>query len=140
MSLDVSHDAWSGGYSAFGRFREWLAHQVGIPLLAMDGFGGSFTMTQGIGFNVTRSATCRAIPWDILKPDPLHVLLNHSDCDGEISVHDLPGLEERLREVGAAAWRDGIADVEHREHVQECLRFAEGCRRAIEAGEPLDFH
>ena len=38
MGLDTTHDAWSGPYTAFDRWRRWVAKQEGIPLDLMEGF------------------------------------------------------------------------------------------------------
>ena len=39
------------------------------------------------------------LKWDSLKPDPIHVLINHSDCDGEISWEVCEPLAKRLKEL-----------------------------------------
>ena len=77
MGLDTSHDCWHGAYSAFARWRKRIAAAVGINLDSMEGFGGSRSWSE----------------WAL---DPIAVLLNHSDCDGEIA-HEVCGpLADRL--------------------------------------------
>lgn len=80
MGLDTTHDCWHGPYSSFMRWRTEVAKAVGIDLRAMEGFGGR-------------------TKWKALKPDTLHVLLNHSDCDGKIKAADCRPLAFRLAKV-----------------------------------------
>lgn len=69
---------WS--YSGFHRFRASLAELCGIELDKMGGFGGS-----------------RA--WPSVESEPLVPLLNHSDCDGELSAEECRVVAPRLREL-----------------------------------------
>src|SRR6185437_6268157 len=96
MGLDTSHNAWHGGYSAFMRWRTEIARCAGIPLELMEGFFGSETNQMVLaGFAGDNAKplieligrNC-PIKWESLKPDPLHVLLFHSDCEGEIAPED----------------------------------------------------
>jgi len=122
MGLSVSHGAWRGAYSAFMSFRRDLAAAAGLPVLnTMAGYGGN-------------------TPWESLPPDILHVLLLHSDCEGEIEVEHLSALADRLEEIAKniPGDRDGGG---HLGNVRDkVLQFARGCRNALAAGEPLDFH
>ena len=68
MGLDTSHNAWHGPYSSFNEFRDMLAKQIGINLNDYYGYGGTLDLMS--------------IEHDI-QP-----LLNHSDCDGELSVKE----------------------------------------------------
>lgn len=115
MGLDTTHNCWHGPYSVFGSWREHLAALVGIDLRAMDGFG----------------RTVGAISWDTLAPDPLHVLLSHSDCDGEIEWRDCAPLASRLEQLlprVSEDWRD------------RTRQFIDGLREAAEARENVEFH
>jgi len=123
MGLDVSHDCWSGSYSAFSRFRIAIASVAGIDLGKMDGFGGD-----------TR--------WGSLPSDALHVLLNHSDCDGEIAAEHLLPLAQRLEQLIPAlktydAVRPGSG---HLMSVASAAKqFANGLRLAAENQEIVTF-
>ena len=78
--------------------------------------------------------------WSALKPDPLWVLLNHSDCEGEIELKDCRPLATRLREL-AAQFEPGEDAGGHLPGMREaCLTFAEGLERADAAGENVKFH
>lgn len=112
MGLDTSHHAFHGPYSEFGRWRKALASVINLDLDAMQGFGGQ-------------------VPWASVPLDPLHILLNHSDCDGDISPEECAALAERLGDllpVIPDQWRDIT------------VRFIDGCHWANMLGEPLDFH
>ena len=78
------------------------------------------------------------VRWDALKPDPLHALLNHSDCDGEIDSEKLPALATRLREL-VPILRENSLDPEALDWAKRAEQFAEGCDLAAAAGQPLLF-
>lgn len=155
MGLDTTHGAWCGAYSAFNRWRTKIAELAGIPLPLMDGHygapGGGDWEEHAKGkeidgyslypFNAHFKATHPSLPirWDVLRPDPLHVLLNHSDCDGEISPEDCAKIADRLEEL-----MPQLPNVEDGGHIgnwkDKTKQFIEGCRAAAKAGEPLGFH
>ncbi len=150
MGLDTSHNAWHGAYSAFMRWRTEVAKVAGMPpLMAMEGFWNDSSNTKRIVEHITdewikdalKADVLDGLPilWSALKPDPLHVLLYHSDCDGEISPEDCALIADRLEDLlplmpqGDAGghignWRD------------KTQAFIDGCRLAAAANEPLDFH
>jgi len=84
MGLDTTHDCWHGAYSAFHRWRVEIAAAAGLNLQAMAGFEGF------------HSGGVRGTAWELLKPDVLWVLLDHSDCDGKISWKKCEKLAARL--------------------------------------------
>ena len=147
MGLDISHGAWHGAYSAFMRWREMIAEIIQIPPLElMEGFfekGGYRDPISDFAKNCPNLAEViyRSLPikWECLRPDPLYVLLHHSDCDGEISPEDCAAIADRLEEIlpkfptgegggHIGNWRDKTST------------FIDGCRAAAKANEPLDFH
>lgn len=147
MGLDTSHGAWHGAYSAFMRWRQEIARIAGIPLELMEGFYGpkinEIALAGFAGKNAEPLMEMVArncpIKWAALKPDPLHVLLSHSDCDGEIAPNDCAKIADRLEEIipqlpagdgggHIGNWRD------------KTRTFIDGCRAAAAAKEPLDFH
>mgnify|MGYP001563287209 CR=1 FL=1 len=93
MGLDVSHDCWSGACSAFNRWRFKLAELADVPLPLMVGF------TSGPYDKNDETYPFTPIKWSALKPDILHVLLDHSDCDGIIAHKDCLLLASRLEEL-----------------------------------------
>jgi len=133
MGLDVSHDAFSGAYSAFNRFRNGLAKATGGSYPPHDDPELDDTLWYS-GDN-----------WSPANHPGLTIFFNHSDCDGEISPEDcilvanelemfLPAMGEIDKE--SPAWghllRAGGWEVTLR-------KFIAGCRAAAAANEPLEF-
>lgn len=132
MGLDCSHDAFSGAYSAFNRFRKTVAKAAG---------GGSISPHDdkslddnmwywGKGYN--------------RETHPgLYEFFMHSDCDGDISpemcvrvADELEALLPKIDQFGFGGGhidRDGGFGAVTR-------RFIAGCRAAAAAGEALEFH
>lgn len=79
------HAQWS--YTGFARFRERLAENEGFTLGEMQGFHGD------------RS-------WDEIA-SPLKPLLNHSDCDGEMTSEEAAQVWPRLVEIAENRRGDG---------------------------------
>lgn len=113
MGLDTTHDCWHGSYGRFHEWRKSVAMASGLPPLElMDGFfspQGSFpTFYMGVdpdelAMKVIKSIEKRLpIKWECLKEDALHILLRHSDCDGEISWQDCELIADRLNMVRQA--------------------------------------
>lgn len=152
MGLDISHDAWHGGYISFMAWREKIAEVAGMPpLMFMEGFyeaGGHRDPLQCLHLccaerkpSLVSEKSRRALPirWDALKPDPLHVLLYHSDCDGDISPEDCKGIADRLEEI-LPRFPEGDGGGHIGNWKEKTQQFIDGCRAAHEAGEPLEFH
>lgn len=125
------------------RWREKIAEVAGMPPLSlMEGFGPDEQFWWRFRPESLDHAKdlLRSLPikWSALKSDPLHVLLSHSDCDGEISHADCLPIAERLREIlpmmpsgdgggHIGNWRD------------KTKSFIDGLLRANEAGEDVKF-
>jgi hypothetical protein len=121
MGLDFSHGGASWAYGGFARFREALATHEGFNLREMDGFG-PLGRTDWIGK-----------PWDTITTD-LRPLLEHSDCDGELTPAECRQVAPRLREVIDALWPD-----EHDYDRRAGLALVHGMGLAAQADEPLQF-
>lgn len=80
---------WS--YSGFMRFRRALAKAEGLNLDDMQGYAD-----YPVG--VETAAPGRAIPWSSVST-PLEPLLNHSDCDGELTPDECAQIAPRLKEI-----------------------------------------
>lgn len=134
MGLDVSHGCWSGGYSSFNNWRRKLAALVGLPLDIMEGYWeprGPQEDTYGI-------LEALPVPWSLLAPDPLWVLLNHSDCDGTLAWQDCLALAERLEGL-LPELPDGSGP-RHIGDWKECTQdWATGLRLAHERKEDVEF-
>lgn len=140
MGLNVSHGCWSGSYGGFGRFREALATAANIPLPLMYGhYQDALDFVNANGSPIARKiAACIPIQWHTLTPDPIHVLLNHSDCDGIIEHKDLLSLAIRL-DMLAVMMRESDGRHDVRDYSDAAETFALGCRHAHKAGECLTF-
>ena len=150
MGLDTSHDAWHGAYSAFKRWREKLAEVAGLPpLMMMEGFwvaGEAPYDPATLIFHdpsgkeaVQRFHSGLPIKWDCLKPDPLHKLLFHSDCDGEIAAEDCGPIADSLEKLLPLLPNGGGGG-----HIDnwrgKTEQFIKGLREAAAENESLDFH
>jgi hypothetical protein len=102
------------------RWRTALAEAAGLPsLFRFESYGGT-------------------LPWTGYENDPLVILLNHSDCDGEIACEDCIPLADRLSELLPEFSGKDLGG-----HVGDCeaktQRFIDGLRRAAEAKETVEF-
>jgi len=155
MGLDTTHDCWHGGYIGFNVWRTMLAKAAGIPLGLMEGhfdwelededasnaLGCRATNGESLPWlwELARGAVgCVPIKWEALKPDILHVLLHHSDCDGELEAkHCLP-LAHRLDEL-TPMMPDGRGDYPVELWRDRTRKFADGLRLAGGANESVEF-
>lgn len=118
MGLDFSHADAHWSYGGFMRFRERLAGEAGITLRDMAGFA-------------TMADNGKQLPWDAID-DPIKSLLNHSDCDGDLSPDECKEVAPRLREL-VKGWPDDDYDKIH------ALMLAKGMELAASQKEKLRF-
>lgn len=141
MGLDTSHDCWHGAYSAFNRWRDKLAEVAGFefgrsaqderPLALID--WGHITMNNIAG--EWGSMPCRPDG----TPEPLILLLAHSDCDGVLLSRFCAPLADRLAELLPLLPEE--ADGGHiGAWAAKTQQFIDGLREAATAGEDVDFH
>ena len=148
MGLDCTHDAWSGAYSAFDRWRRKVAELKGLPPLElMEGFyvaDNSFDPLRWLAGYTNDELTLstlkelqRRLPikWDVLKPDPIHYLLWHSDCDGIIEWWFCKDIADSLEEVIPLMPSGHIQDWK-----QTTQNFVDGLLVAYYNYEHLGFH
>lgn len=156
MGLSTTHDAWHGAYSSFMRWRTKIAEVAGLPPLElMEGFYSAQDrpeqyMPPTIYLDPFASELSRnsvkhieesglPIKWEALKPSPLHELLQHSDCDGEIPAASCGPIADELANLMPL-----LPDGEGGGHIgvwrEKTQLFIDGLRRAAAANEPLGFH
>jgi hypothetical protein len=116
MGLDTTHNCWNGSYSRFSRFRKALANEIGINLSEYDGFGG------------TKS-------WDTLNHG-IKPLLNHSDCDGILTVEECKSIITGLNEILAGLDKSSI---EEQHFIDQIIQIRDGCIDAVENNEIVEF-
>ena len=154
MGLDTTHDAFSGAYSAFNRFRQCIAAAIGgsfpdhyeygpggvlIPLDPSKEFG-PVRQKEGLDpekFYWGAGYTAETHPG-------LHEFFRHSDCDGEIApemcVKVADELEALLPLIDTLRWNASGHIARDGGFAAVTQRFIAGCREAAAAGEPLEFH
>lgn len=152
MGLDTTHGAWHGSYSAFARWRTEIAKHLGIPLELMEGFydeksHNPFTLLNykyPKGDELEMSAIRRIaknfpLLWDAFKPNPLHELLYHSDCDGLIEWEKCKAIADELEKL-----LPELPDEDSGGHVgpmkEKTKTFIDGLLLAYERKENLEFH
>lgn len=142
MGLDTTHGCWHGAYSAFSRWRDKLAevagytgHDTGRGGTMVDIDWGNIEAT--IGADLLGKWTAIPVRPDG-TPDPLILLLAHSDCEGELQVEFLPALADRLEELLPLLEGDGGGHVgAYRDKTET---FIAGLREAARLGEEVGFH
>lgn len=154
MGLDTSHGCWHGAYGAFMRWRQEIAKAAGLPPLElMEGFftardrnvaGAIPTFFLGntgeLAESSIKSIESRLpIKWDCLKPSPLHELLWHSDCEGEIPLESCQPIADALEAIlpNLPVGNGGGHIGDWREKTQA---FIDGLRAAHSANESVSFH
>lgn len=117
MGLDTSHNCWHGPYSSFSRFRKSLGEQIGINLNEYDGFGGEKS-------------------FDTLTHD-VRPLLDHSDCDGQLSVKEAKQVADGLTSILKNFNENLKMDMLFKSQI---IQFRDGCLDAVRRNEIIDFH
>jgi len=160
MGLHVSHGCFTGPYSQFMRWRIFIAKQIGLPLLMMDGYVHHFVTTAEVetlkvllGDNrfkepyyscicvLDAMADCEGIKWQ--GNDPLEILLRHSDCDGRIHWYEANKIAMRLLDILKSIDKDVIPGAPASgcyDGMYNCTkRFASGLMKAYKCREDVIF-
>ena len=105
MGIDFSHGEAHWSYSGFNRFRVKLAAEAGIALNCMESFAWNYNTNSPYAsinlWNESKSdyiGRQPVIKWKTIK-DPIKYLLNHSDCDGKLTVTECKKIVPRLRQL-----------------------------------------
>lgn len=124
MGLYVSHGCWTDSYSNFHKWRCALAEAAGMsPLEKMEGFVDDKNSLRHFVWP-------EEVSWDEYRKDPLTLLLDHSDCDGQIAHKDLQSLLDRLMEL-----MPKLKD----EYANRTWLFIVGLSKAGAAGQDVEF-
>jgi hypothetical protein len=141
MGLWVSHDCWTGAYSAFSRWREQLARSAGYTIAKVTWEDGD-VFVNGRDYvlidwgHVTPAQLMGE--WDQTPADPLLVLIAHSDCEGVIHPAQAGPLADRLTEL-LPLLPEEIALGHIGDWRMKTQAFIDGLRAAAEAGEDVEF-
>lgn len=120
MGLDTSHNAYHGPYSSFTEWRKIIASKIGIDLYSMEGYKNGNT------------------PFSSLPDNPINIILDHSDCDGEIYWQDCEAIANALEAILPDLWKD--KSISHMHYLNITEKFIAGCRLAFSKQENIDFH
>ncbi len=118
MGLGTSHNCWHGPYSSFNRFRKSLAAQIGISLDEYIGYGDNGTKDL------------LTIQHDIMP------LLNHSDCDGYLTVEESTKIINGLNAILNNFNEKIESDYNFKELI---VQFRDGCIDAVFKKEKIKF-
>lgn len=111
MGLDFAQSEAHWSYIGFMHFRQRLASMIGLN-------------------DIMAAFNDKDFPWD-KYPDPIILLINHSDCDEELSPEDCAKVAPRLREM-VAPWPDDYDKT-------QALLLAEGMDSCVKNNESLEF-
>ena len=120
MGLDTTHNYWHGPYSQFMRWRCWLHY-----FLTHD--------PKGATREAIDAAWARGDYAD--QSVPINVLMNHSDCDGEIPAAVCEPMANALQSLVDKMPQRGTYD----EMRPATERFIAGLRLAASRGENVEF-
>jgi len=126
VNFDAPTAHWS--YGGFHRFRALLAAEDGIDLEAMEGFTEMFDL---------RKTAPPGRPWQEAGTT-LTPLLNHSDCDGELTPDECTRILPRLKEI-RVKWAGDVTsesmwDVKHLDALIDVVTYCAA------TGVNVDFH
>lgn len=133
MGLDATHDAWHGGYIAFGLWRKAVARAAGYPIGQRDGGGYSYILdfSSYVPENYMGHWHKRELE------DPLLYLLVHSDCEGKIKPKHAALIADRLQELLPLIEASGAGMATS--HHEDTLTFIDGLRLAVSEGKAVKF-
>lgn len=158
MGLDTTHECWHGSCSAFNRWRDKLAAVAGYTFhVQVEGRDWNDPVRQP-GFITGRLLV--DVDWGNIEatigrdlfgkwekipvrpdgtPDPLIILMAHSDCEGILQKEFLTPIADRLEELLPL-----LADEEGGGHIglyaDKTRQFIKGLRLAAKRNENVGFH
>lgn len=129
MGLDISHDAFSGGYMAFNRLRSAI----------VTAMGGSYPPHDDK--TLERDKWYWGDGYGAETHPGLMEFLAHSDCDGEISPELAGKAADEIEALLPKIPEGGGGHLERVGGYRGAARvLIEGFRRAAAAGEQIEFH
>lgn len=142
MGLDTTHDCWHGAYGAFTRWRNTLAELAGYDLMdplpeeQAKGHYAKYPMIEWTGVEEKNFFG----EWARTPPDPLIVLIAHSDCEGVIHPEQAEPLADRLEGLMPKLIEMGDGSGHIGNWAEKTQRFIDGLRWAVKNGEDVEFH
>ncbi|MCP4162608.1 MAG: hypothetical protein GY760_21280 [Deltaproteobacteria bacterium] len=148
MGLKCSHNAFTGTYSAFNRFRQIVAHSVGgssPPHYIMNEDGSFFIKNDGLVKHEGLDENQFYFDNEIINEEDnpgFFIFMRHSDSEGNIAPDDCIKVADDLEKYVLPKADNYVAGghLEGTGSVHEVtLKFIEGCRLAAKNGEYLEF-
>jgi hypothetical protein len=134
MGLNCTHGAFDGAYSAFNRFRQYVAEAI----------GGSFPPHKDKSLDSNFFYFDDEV-YEVSEDSGLFEFFNHSDCDGFIENERCLIIADELEKI-LPLIKDKFNDEMGSGHIlrnggviQVTMDFINGCRLAYESGEDLEF-
>lgn len=122
MGLDTTHNCWHGPYSSFARFREKLAMLIGLDLNNFCGYNNN-------------AENCIMMSRNTINHD-IYPLLNHSDCDGVLLLHESESIVDGLNDILLHYINLKYIDSDLYDRI---IQFRDGCLLAISKKEVIIF-
>jgi hypothetical protein len=123
MGLDTTHNAWHGPYSSFNDFRRAILKAYnGTDLFEYAGY------EMRCKKDLQKQSSGLAL--ENIDDDGIYILMNHSDCDGEIRWVDCKLVADSLRSLAGKI--DGY-------YLTKLAEFIKGCDLAHSKKEDLLF-
>lgn len=119
MGIAFSHGSAQWSYSGFNTFRKRICKTIGL-ISSLD----EEIYEQGL--------------YKFLINDPIYPFIDHSDCEGELTIEEMEQIIPRLEEVLNKWQYDGDPFLEH--DIVNGEQLIVGMKQAIKKGEPLGFH
>jgi len=139
MGLDTTHDCWHGGYSAFCRWRNKVAQVAGYAVWPVKFEDGILSDTVMIEWGQIRENNLLG-HWSSLPPDPLIILIAHSDYNGIIRSDHCEPLALRLEELLPQLEKQDKDGNHFDNYAEKTKSFIQGLRVAAERQENVNFH
>ncbi len=119
MGLDFSHCDAHWSYSGFNRFRNNLVVALGYTTSLDEMYeNGSYA--------------------DKLKHESIFPLIDHSDCEGYLTVKEMSRVVNQLKYI-LEIWENNFEMVEYHYDIRQGRCLIEGMEEAIEADESIEF-
>jgi len=112
MGLGFSHGDVHFSYSGFMRFRNKLI--------------------ETLGYTHSLESMYKDGTYINMKTEPIYPLINHSDCDGELTVDEMQQMLPQLKCI-IKRWPDDDYDKSYG------FKFIEGIELAVDENEPMVF-
>lgn len=124
MGLDIDR-TWHGAYTTFHEFRRKLCEVSGL---------GKYEDFKGLGEPGTKD-------WPVDKEIPICILLNHSDCDGEIKWKQAKPLADAMETLLPSLKNaDWFCSPGREWYHRSAVTFIEGLRWHHENKKNVEFH